>query len=404
MRILYFDGVSGASGDMILGALLDLGLSIDDLHAELAALRLDGYTLGAERVQRAGIAATRAIVDTQATPHQRTLSDIGAIIAASALPEPDRARVMTVFQRLAEAEADAHGVTPQEVHFHEVGAIDAIVDIAAVITGLRLLAIEKVYSAPLVLGRGVARGEHGELPAPAPATLQLIERAGAPIAAGLGEPEFEALTPTGAALLTTLATFGRPAMRLLRTGYGAGGRDIAGRPNVLRAWLGETQTEPASTSPARLLLIECNIDDMNPEIYEWARERIIAAGAIDVWYAPVQMKKNRPGATLSALAPPEAETAVTNAFLRETSTLGVRVRDVWRHEAERKTFQFSSTLGEAQAKARVLPDGAVLATPEYDSCRALAEASGLPLIEVYRRLEPEAQAEAIRQFGAPVQG
>ena len=403
MRILYFDGVSGASGDMILGALLDLGLSLDDLRGELASLPLEGYTVGAERVQRAGIAATRANVDTTATPHQRTLSDIGAIIAASTLPEPDRARIMTVFQRLAEAEADAHGVTPEEVHFHEVGAIDAIVDIAAAIIGLRLLGIEKVYSAPLVVGRGIARGEHGELPAPAPGTLRLIERAGAPIAAGLDEPQFEALTPTGAALLTTLATFGRPAMRLLRTGYGAGGRDVAARPNVLRAWLGETLAEPASVSPTRLLLIECNIDDMNPEIYEWARERIIAAGAIDVWYAPVQMKKNRPGTLLSALAPPEAEAAVANAFLSETTTLGVRVRDVWRHEAERKTYQFTSTLGEARAKAHVLPDGAVQATPEYDSCRAIAETHGLPLIEVYRRLEPEAQAAALRLFASPDQ-
>lgn len=398
MRVLYFDGASGASGDMILGALLDLGLDLDALRAELASLPLEGYALRSESVRRAGIAATQAIVETEATLAERRLADIRTIVDASSLPDGDKRRISDVFACLAEAEASAHGTAPEDVHFHEVGAVDAIVDIAGAVIGLRLLGIDSVYSAPLVLGRGVGRTEHGLLPAPAPGTLRIIERAGAPVADARAEPDFEALTPTGAALLTTLATFGRPAMRLLRTGYGAGTKDPTDRPNVLRAWLGETLAEQPAVSAPRMLLLECNIDDMSPELFEWARERIVAAGAVDVWFSPVQMKKNRPGTMLSAIAPPEAETAVANAFLRETSTLGLRVRDVWRHEAERRLFTFESSLGEVRAKARLLPDGAIVATPEHDSCREIAERTGMPLIEVYRRLDPETQTEAVRRF------
>ncbi len=398
MRIAYFDGASGASGDMILGALLDAGVELETLRAELRLLPLDDYDLTAERVSRAGIAATKATVIASASPVERRLADIRAIVGASGLPAADRERIDAIFTRLAEAEGAAHGIGSEEVAFHEVGAVDAIVDIAGAVAGLRLLGADAVYSAPLVLGRGVARGAHGELPVPAPGTLRLIERAGAPIAGGRDEPDFEALTPTGAAVLTTLATFERPAMRLLRAGYGAGGRDTPGRPNVLRLWLGESMADASQPAAARMLLFECNIDDMNPELYEWARERLTAAGARDVWLTAIQMKKNRPGTMLSAIAPPEAEAAIANVFLRETSTLGVRVRAVWRHEAERRAFTFMSSLGEVAAKARLLPGGPVLATPEYDACRAIAEAAGLPLLDVYRRLSAEAQAEAERRF------
>lgn len=396
MRIAYFDGASGASGDMLLGALVDAGVELEALRAELRNLPLEGYELSAESVSRAGIRATKVAVQTKDDVPRRGLADIRALVEAALLPQSDRDSILRVFTALAEAEGDVHGVQPEDVHFHEVGAVDAIVDIAGTVIGLRLLGAECVYCAPLVVGRGEAKSEHGLLPVPAPGTLRLLEQAGAPISASRDEPPFEALTPTAAAVLTTLATFGRPPMRLLGTGYGAGSRDDPARPNVLRIWLGETVDEAPALSPARMLLFECNIDDMNPELYEWARERLSEAGAVDVWFTAIQMKKNRPGTLLSALAPPDREASVANVFLRETSTLGVRVREVWRHEAERRSFSFASSLGEAQAKARVLPDGSVTATPEYESCRAIAAASGRPLMEVYRRLSAEAQAEAER--------
>ncbi len=400
MRIAYFDGASGASGDMILGAILDAGLKLETLRAELRRLPLDGYELDAERVWRAGIAATKATVRAPALDTERRLADIRAIVAAADLPEPDRHLIDAIFTRLAEAEAAVHGVGPNDVRFHEVGATDAIVDVAGAVVGLRLLGAESVFSGPLALGRGVARGEHGQLPVPAPAVLRLIERSGAPIADGRGEPEIEALTPTGAAVLTTLATFTRPAMRLVGAGYGAGGRDLPRHPNVLRLWLGETASDPPSQGPAsRLLLFECNIDNMNPELYDWARVQLTAAGALDVWLTPIQMKKNRPGTMLSAIAPPESEAGVANVFLRETTTLGVRVRDVWRHEAERHSFTFVSSMGEVRAKARLLSGGDVSARPEHDDCRAIAEATGMALVDVERRLTAEAQAEAERRFG-----
>jgi uncharacterized protein (TIGR00299 family) protein len=397
MRIAYFDGASGASGDMLLGALVGAGLEIEALRAELTKLPLEGYDVAAEPAVRARIAGMKVTVRAAGEQPARRLADIRAMVDGAALPEADRDAIMRIFSALAEAEGDVHGVPPQDVHFHEVGAIDSIVDIAGTVIGLRLLEVERVYCAPLVTGRGEVRSEHGLLPVPAPGTLRLLERAGAPIASSRDEPPFEALTPTAAAILTTLATFGRPAMRLLRTGYGAGTRDDPARPNMLRLWLGEAADQPA-VGPSRLLLFECNIDDMNPELYDWAREQLVVAGAVDVWFTAIQMKKNRPGTLLSALAPPTCEGAVANVFLRETSTLGVRVREVWRHEAERRSFTFASSLGEARAKARILPDGGVAAAPEYESCRALAEANGLPLIDVYRRLSAEAQAEAEGQF------
>lgn len=399
MRIAYFDGASGASGDMILGALLDAGVDLDELRSELRALPIDGYALRAERVTRAGIAATMATVETAGGQEHRDLADIRSLLDTSSLAPDDRGSAMSVFARLAAAEAAAHGIEVDDVHFHEVGAVDAIVDVVGAVVGLRLLGVERVFSAPLVVGSGVARAEHGELPVPAPGTLRLIAEAGAPVAPARQEPAFEALTPTGAALLTTLAVFDRPAMRLTTIGYGAGRRDTPSRPNVLRLWLGETLAEPAATPAARLLLFESNIDDMSPELYGWVQEQLFAAGALDVWFAPIQMKKNRPATLLSAIAPPGDEAAIVRTFLRETSTLGVRVRDVWRHEAERHSFAFVSSLGEVRAKARILPDGAIAAAPEHESCREIADAKGLPLIDVAARLATEAQHEAERRFG-----
>ncbi len=388
-RIAYLDCYSGISGDMLLGALLDAGLNIDVLQAELARLRVDGWTLRTERVTRAGIAATKAHVDLAESPQpHRRLPDILALIERSALDAGDKQRAANVFQRLADAEARVHGVERESIDFHEVGALDAIVDIVGSVVGLRLLGIERLYSSALPAGGGTARSAHGALPVPAPATLELIAAAHAPLAASTGDRPMEMVTPTGAALVTTLAAFERPPMHMTSVGYGAGGRDPEGWPNALRIWLGDA-IEPARPT---MLLVETNIDDMNPEIYGYVQERLFAVGAADVWFQPIQMKKNRPGVMLSVLCSADREDAIAGVLLRETSTLGVRVSTVSRHEAQRESFEFESSLGPAAVKVKRLPGEPPRVAPEYEACRRIAEAREMPLAEVYRIVEREALA------------
>lgn len=389
-RVAYLDCFSGISGDMLLGALIDAGVDEAALRAELAKLDVDGWTLSAERVTRAGIAATLARVELaeRAQPHRR-LPDVLRIIDASSLDAGVRERSAAVFRALAAAEARVHGVAPEEVEFHEVGALDAIVDVVGAVAGLRLLGVERVYCSALPAGGGVARSGHGALPVPAPATLDLIVTANAPLAAAGREPAMELVTPTGAAIATTLATFERPAMTVSAIGHGAGGRDPEGWPNIMRLWAGDLAA--ASARPA-MMLIETNIDDMNPEILGYVVERLLAAGAADAWLQPIQMKKNRPGVLLSALCAPEREGEIAGVILRETSTLGVRVREVTRHEAQRETMEFDSSLGPAAVKVKRLPGEPPRVAPEYEACRRLAESTGLPLAEVYRIIEREGLA------------
>jgi uncharacterized protein (TIGR00299 family) protein len=388
-RIAYLDCYSGISGDMLLGALLDAGLHVDALQAELAKLGVDGWKLWAERVTRSGIAATKAHVDLAEAPQpHRGLADILSLIANSTLDAGDKQRASSVFERLADAEARVHGVDRETIAFHEVGALDAIVDIVGSVVGLRLLSIEQLYCSALPAGGGTVRSAHGALPVPAPATLELIAAANAPLAASTGDRPMEMVTPTGAALVTTLATFERPPMHVTTVGYGAGGRDPEGWPNALRIWIGDA-IEPAR--PA-MLLVETNIDDMNPEIYGYVQERLFAAGAADVWFQPIQMKKNRPGVMLSVLCSAEREDAIAGVLLRETSTLGVRVSTVSRHEAQRESFAFESSLGPAAVKVKRLPGEPPRVAPEYEACRLLAEARQMPLADVYRIVEREALA------------
>jgi uncharacterized protein (TIGR00299 family) protein len=373
---------------MVLGALLDAGLSFDTLSAEIGKLPLppDAYALSTTRVSRAGIAATKLDVQVTQAPRHRSLAEVLAVIGSSGLPEADRDRIAAVFRRLGEAEAKVHGQPLDEVELHEVGAIDAMVDITGAVVGLRLLGVEAVYCSPLPLGHGEVRGSHGMLPVPAPATLELIAAAGAPTAAAEG-PRGEALTPTGAAILTTLARFERPALQIDRVGYGAGGRDPADRPNVLRVWLGE-----ASTPLRRLRLVETNVDDSTPELLAYAQERLITAGAADVWFTAIQMKKNRPAVLISVLCDEGLEREVVDILLAETTTLGVRVREVSRYEAAREVLDFESSLGPATVKVKRLPGQPARFSPEFEVCRQIAAARALPLAEVYRIVEAEAAA------------
>lgn len=386
-RIAYLDCVSGISGDMLLGALIDAGAGVDALDAELRKLDIGGWSLRAERVRRAGIAATLARVELAESPQpHRRLRDILRIIEGSSLPDSDRASATAVFRRLAEAEAQIHGIEPDAVDFHEVGALDAIVDVVGAVAGLRLLGVERLYCSPLPAGGGTARSAHGALPVPAPATLELIALANAPVAAASADRPMEMVTPTGAAIATTLATFERPAMTLRGAGYGAGGRDPEGWPNVLRIWLGDV-----AEAQRTMLLIETNVDDMNPEVYGYVLEKLFAAGVADAWTQPIQMKKNRPGVLLSALCAPEREDAIVRVLLRETTTLGMRVTPVSRHEAQREVFEFESSLGPAAVKVKRLPGEPPRVAPEYEACRRIAEERDLPLIEVYGIIEREAR-------------
>jgi len=386
-RVAYLDCFSGVSGDMLLGAAIDAGASVDAIRGELAKVPIDGYSVEARPVKRASMAATQAVVDVIGDPAPRALSDVLELIDRSTLPDDDREKGRRVFTRLAEAEAKVHGETVESVHLHDVGAVDAVVDVMGTIAGWRLLGIDEVFAAPLLAGSGSASGPHGELPVPAPATLELLSRANAPLRAADGAFG-ELVTPTGAAIVTTLATFGRPEMTLERTGYGAGSRDPAERANVLRMWVGE-RTDLA-TRP--MVLIETNIDDMTGEMLAYVQEKLMAEGAADAWLTPIQMKKGRPAVILSAICSEANEEAVARTILRETSTLGVRVRPVRRWQAEREEWEFESSLGPAAVKVKRLADEPARVAPEYEACRRLAEASGLPLADVYRVVQEEAQA------------
>ena len=389
--VAYLDCFSGVSGDMLLGALVDAGASLEEMRAELARLPLTGYALETKRVTKAGIAAVQAEVRVRERQAPRTLADVSALIEASSLPADDRERGGAVFRRLAEAEAAVHGETVETVHLHDVGAVDAIVDVMGAVVGLRLLGVEELYCSPLPLGSGEVGGPHGSLPVPAPAALALLARANAPTRAG-DAAEGELVTPTGAAIVTTLARFERPEMTLERIGYGAGSRDLPERPNVLRLWLGEG----VATATRPMVLIETNIDDMTGEMIGYALEKLLAQGAADAWLTPVQMKKNRPGVVLSVICREPEEEALARLILRETSTLGVRVRPVHRWEAEREVLEFESSLGPAAVKVKRLPDEPPRVAPEYEACKRLAEASGLPLAEVYRIVQAEGEARLPR--------
>ena len=379
--VAFLDCFAGIAGDMLLGALVDAGLPLEALAAELSRLPLSGYRLQAQEVRRAGLRATRVLVEVEGPQPPRRLSDVLAVIDASSLPEEDREKGRGVFRLLAEAEGRVHGLPPEEVRLHEVGAVDAMLDVMGAVVGLRLLGVQRLYASPLPLPLGEREG----MPLPAPAVLQLLAAVHAPLRPWQGGP-VELVTPTGAAIVAALADFRQPALRLRAVGCGAGAADFADRPNVLRLWLGEEGVEASS-----LVLLETNLDDMTGELLAHVLERLLALGVNDAWLTPVQMKKGRPGAVLSVLCPEALEEAAVRLLLRETTTLGVRRLLVGRWEAEREAFRFQSSLGPAAVKVRRLPGEPPRAQPEFEDCRRLAGASGRPLLEVYRLVQEEAE-------------
>lgn len=391
-RLAYFDCYSGISGDMILGALIDAGLELTRLRDLLKSLALPGWSLEACPVTLYGLRGTRVKVETgsQSGPH-RHLREVRSILEQSNLPETVRRRSVAVFQRLAEAEGAVHGIAPGEVHFHEVGAVDAIIDIVGSVGGLYLLGVEHIHASPLPLSRGMTRCAHGQIPLPAPAVLELL-RLGQVPTYGSGVIG-ELVTPTGAAVLTVLADqFGPlpPSLVVERIGYGAGTFD-PGYPNFLRLITGPA-AEKISVFEEKAYLIETNLDDLSPEIHGYLMELLFETGADDVFFTPIQMKKNRPAVKLSVLAPPDRQAALTDLLFRESSTLGIRVSEIRKQVRPRRLIPVETPWGSVRVKEVPAVSGAgkiplLHFAPEYEDCVVAARRSGFPLKEIYRRVE-----------------
>jgi uncharacterized protein (TIGR00299 family) protein len=386
MRTLYLDTFSGISGDMFLGLLLDLGLPLEQLQTELNKLPLDGYQLKVNREQRHGIQGCRLQVEHEEVHHHRSWSAIDKLLTESGLQEVTKSLARKFFRRLGEAEAKVHGIAIDEVHFHEVGAIDAIVDLTGAALGLQLLGIEKLLCAPLPLSRGMSKCAHGALPLPAPATLELLE--GLPITDSGCDKEL--VTPTGATIVSTLAEFGPlPAMTIDRSGYGVGGWQLADRPNLLRGILGELSAE-ATGQTDRVQLLESHIDDSTPEQLGFLLEQLLAAGALDAGYSPLQMKKNRPGQRLTVVCEAQQAAELARLIMLNSSAIGVRTSPCERYKLLRRSAKITTEFGDAQVKLLYAGEQFIRLSAEYEDCRKLALASQRPLAEIYRSVEQTA--------------
>jgi uncharacterized protein (TIGR00299 family) protein len=401
VKVLYFDCFSGASGDMIVGALIDAGVTLDDIRAALGSLSIDADAVGTERVLRAGIGATKfnvrgedarddhhhhthGGVATEAHAH-RTLTEIYELIDGSRLSSTGKARAKSLFGRLGEVEGSIHGTSADRVHLHEVGALDSIVDIVSAVHALELIGADRIVASALNVGSGTIRSSHGLYPVPAPATVRLLQ--GVPIYSGTQRAEM--VTPTGALLITAYAAEfgGIPPMKIGRIGYGAGARNFEDTPNVLRVLLGESD---ASVSSHSVTVIEAEIDDMNPQIFGVLMERLLAEGALDVFYTAIQMKKNRPGTLLSVIATPANREKLTSTIFHETTTIGVRYRDMTRECLDRETEIVTTPFGQVRFKIARRGGELLNASPEFEDCVNLANQHGRPIKEI--------QAAAIKAF------
>ena len=390
-RLLYVDCVAGVAGDMLLGALIDAGADADGVRAGLGGLAVDGLRLELSRTQRHGIAAARLEVIAPVEDAPRRWLQVRELIDTAGLPERARARAQETFRRLAEAEGAVHDVAPEDVHFHELGALDALADVCGVALALEDLGIERLVCSPLPAPRGFVDAAHGRLPLPAPATLELLK--GAPLH-GV-DVSAELVTPTGAALVASLAEgYGPlPPMQLEAVGYGAGSGELAERPNLVRVLVGEWLGDRAD---AVVSLIETNLDDMAPELVPDAADAAFAAGALDVWTTPVQMKKGRPGLVISALARPEAERPVADAILRTTTALGLRIAHLERVELERD-FEVVRVHSEpVRVKVGRLGGELLNLAPEHDDCMRVALGSGRTVKSVWAAALAAAEREVRR--------
>lgn len=389
----FLDCYSGISGDMLLGALVDGGLAVEEIRATVAALGLEHeVSVEAAVVTRGGLRATKVTVSTGTPAVHRRFGEVAAVVEGAALPVPVRERALAVLRRIAEVEARIHGQRVDDVELHEVGALDAIVDVVAGVAGLAALGIERlgVSALPVAPGETGSGGHHGRLPSPAPATLALIADAGAPVRS-FGDGR-ELVTPTGAALAVTLGRFEQPAMRIVRVGYGAGSAEMPW-PNILRFWVGEG-LEPSAMLPAWTghVVLEANIDDMSPQLMAVALDELRAAGALDVVVGAVQMKKGRPGSLVTVVAETSDEDRLARILLSETTTLGVRVHDVRRHEAGRRFETVATPFGVITVKCKVLDGKVAGVMPEFESVRDAARAAGVPVVRVHAAATAAAQS------------
>ncbi len=381
MKLVYFDCFSGISGDMTLGALVHLGVPVDWLRDRLLALPLKDFDLRSRVVERHGITAVQVEVISKETHHHRDFQHIQGLIGNSSLSDGVKAKSLAIFDRIAEAEAKIHGCDKEKVHFHEVGGVDAIVDIVGSCLGLERLGIDGVAASTLPTGGGFVRCAHGVLPVPAPATLEILK--GLPMYGNGIEKEL--VTPTGAAILAATAkTFGpMPPMEIEQIGYGAGTLELEHQPNLLRVLLGTTVNAWQVDGSQRLVMVETNIDDMNPEIFSYVMERLFEDGALDVFWVPVYMKKNRPGTMVQVLCEPSRKDAVVGRILSETSSLGVRFHEVYRTALEREAVIIESPFGKIEAKRIKGLEGGDRIVPEYEVCKRIATEKRMPLQQVY---------------------
>ena len=379
MRQIYFDCFSGISGDMVVGALLDAGLKLEDLEEALSLVPLKGYELRAEKTSRRHLSATSFFVDVnEPEPEERMLPQILALLEKSALPEGIREKARSIFILLAETEAAIHSTTPERIRFHEVGAVDSIIDIVGTLAGLEKLGIDEVHASPVNVGGGFVECKHGVLPVPAPAAMKLLE--GVPVYSR--GPQAELVTPTGAVLLKSLAkSFGPlPPQKVLSHGYGAGKSDLPEWPNLLRVIIGEP-TEAFLGD--EVVVMSTNIDDMNPEHFEYLLELLLEKGALDVYLTPIQAKKTRPGTLLTLLCEPADASAMASILFSETTTFGVRYHREARLKLSRKIIEAVTQWGPVKVKLGTGGGDLLTVSPEFEDCKAIARANDVPLRRVY---------------------
>ncbi len=398
MRIAYIQSIGGASGDMILAALLDLGVPLDVVKRGLAELGISGYELTAGPEARQEVRGVKLNVSVS-NPVRYSPRSFVDVVSGSGLPDEVKISSTKVLEALWRAEGRVHGQSEHALELEELASVDTLVDVVGVAIGLDYLGVDKVYAAPLVLGAPEPPRWTGGYSNPAPAVLELVASAGAPVAADrpMHQGAGELTTPTGAAIITALSAFERPEMSVIGIGVGLGSKDPESFPNVTRIWLGVVAEEAVAPRQEGVVLLETNLDDVPGLVLGHAQERLFDLGALDVWYSPVQMKKNRPGVILSALVPQALENAAVELILRETPTLGVRTRVVQRYVAERRNVPMDTGMGMVNVKVKYLGGVAVGAAPEFEDCRRIALERGMPFQEVYQQAAAQARQQLLER-------